>query len=125
MSGALAVLRAIPLWLVLALAAAGVIWWQHGQISKARTDADQLTQQAGQCKLARDNLEALAGEQGKALGDLQLAAQQRQAGAEQAVAAAKGSAQADYQAANRLQQERTGGDQCAAATSVIDKELGL
>ncbi|WP_296267493.1 hypothetical protein [Pseudomonas sp. UBA6562] len=125
MSGALAVFRAIPLWLVLALGAAGVIWWQHGQISKARADAAQLAQQAGQCKLARDNLEALAGEQGKALGDLQLAARQRQSSAEKAVDEAKASAYADYQAANRLQQERTGGDQCAAATSIIDKELGL
>ena len=38
---------------------------------------------------------------------------------------AKASADLDYAAANRLQQERTGGDQCAAATSIIDKELGL
>jgi len=125
MSGGLAVLKAIPLWLVMALAAAGVIWWQHGQISKARADADDLTKQAGLCKLARDNLEALAGEQGKALGDLQLAAQQRQTAAENAVADARASAQPDYQAANRLQQERTGGDQCAAAISIINEELGL
>lgn len=125
MNAALAALKAIPLWLVLALAAAGVIWWQQGQIQKARADAAQLAQQAGQCKLARDNLEALAGEQGRALGDLQLAAQQRQADAEKAVADARVSAQSDYQAANRIQQERTGGDQCMAATSIIDKELGL
>ncbi|MFS0827581.1 hypothetical protein [Pseudomonas phoenicis] len=125
MSAALAVIKAIPLWLVLALAAAGIIWWQHGQIGKTRADAAKLARQAGQCKLARDNLEALAGEQGKALGDLQLAAQQRQAAAEKTVADARASAQLDYQSANRLQQERTGGEQCAAATSIIDKELGL
>ena len=125
MSGALAVLKAIPLWLVLALAAAGVIWWQHGQIEKARADAASLNDQVQQCQQARNNLVALANEQGKALGDLQLAAQQRQMQAEQAVAGAHAEAQADYQAANRLQQERTGGDQCAAATSIIDKELGL
>ncbi|WP_438282309.1 hypothetical protein [Pseudomonas alabamensis] len=125
MSGVLAVIKAIPLWLVLALAAAGVILWQHGEIRNARADADDLAKQAGQCKLARANLEALAGEQGRALGDLQLAAQQRQAAAEKAFDEAKASAQTDYQAANRLQQERTGGDQCTAATSIIDKELGL
>lgn len=125
MSAAVAVLKAIPLWLILALAAGGVIWWQHGQIGKARADAAEQAGQAGQCKLARDNMEALASEQGKALGDLQLAVQQRQASAEKAVADARASAQADYQAANRLQQERTGGDQCAAATSIIDQELGL
>jgi len=97
MSAAVAVLKAIPLWLILALAAAGVIWWQHGQIGKARADAAEQAGQAGQCKLARDK----------------------------AVAEARASAQADYQAANRIQQERTGGDQCTAATWIIDKELGL
>jgi uncharacterized protein HemX len=125
MTGPLAVLKAIPLWLVLAMAAAGVIWWQHGQIEKAQADAASLSDQVRQCQQARNNLVALVNEQGKALGDLQLAAQQRQISAEKAVADARVSAQPDYQAANRLQQERTGGDQCAAATSIIDKELGL
>ncbi|WP_350025912.1 hypothetical protein [Pseudomonas fulva] len=125
MSAVLAYLKVVPLWLVVALTVGGVIWWQHGQISRARADAAQLAQQAGQCKLARDNLEALAGEQGKALGDLQLAAQRRQADAEKAVADARASALTDYQAANRIQQERTGGEQCKAATLIIDKELGL
>lgn len=125
MNGALAVLKVIPLWLVLALAAGGFIWWQHGQIGKALANSAEQAQQTGQCKLARDNLEALTREQGKTLGDLQLAALQRQAAAEKAVADARASAQPDYQAANRLQQERTGGDQCAAATSIIDMELGL
>lgn len=78
-----------------------------------------------QCTAARDNLAGLATEQGMAIGDLMLATANRQAVAEQAVGAAKASAETDYAAANRLQQERTGGDQCAAATSIIDKELGL
>lgn len=125
MNAALAALKAIPLWLLLALAAAGFIWWQHGHIQKARSDAADLADQVGQCHQARDNLVALANEQGKALGDLQLAAQQRQTAAEKAVADARASAEPDYQAANRIQQERTGGDQCAAAASIIDKELGL
>lgn len=86
---------------------------------------DDQQDQVAQCTAARDNLSGLAQEQGKALGDLALAASVRQARAEQAVAEAKESAQGDYQAANRLQQERTGGDQCSAATSIIDKELGL
>ncbi|WP_263225147.1 hypothetical protein [Pseudomonas alabamensis] len=125
MTGALAALKAVPLWLVLVLAAGGGIWWQHGQIEKARADAASLNDQAQQCQQDRNNLVALANEQGKALGDLQLAAQQRQATAEKAVADARASAQPDYQAANRIQQERTGGDQCAAAASIINKELGL
>ncbi|MFV3284325.1 hypothetical protein ACNFCI_09760 [Pseudomonas sp. NY15356] len=80
---------------------------------------------AVQCKIARENLAGLAAEQGKALGDLTLAANERQARAEQAVKDAQASAQADYEAANRLQQAHAGGDQCEAATSIIDKELGL
>lgn len=86
-------------------------------------DAEQS--QVASCKAARDNLAGLATEQGKALGDLSLAANERQARAEVAVKEAGEQAQADYAAANRLQQERTGGDQCAAASSIIDKELGL
>lgn len=125
MNAAIAALKAIPLWLVLALAAAGVIWWQHGQIKDALADAAEQAGQVGHCTLARNNLELLVGEQGKALGDLQLAIRQRQAAAEKAVADARASAQSDYQAANRIQQERTGGDQCTAAASIIDKELGL
>ncbi|WP_145186161.1 hypothetical protein [Pseudomonas sp. URMO17WK12:I11] len=86
-------------------------------------DAEQ--NQVASCKAARDNLAGLATEQGKALGDLVLAANTRQAAAEQAVSQARASADLDYAAANRLQQERIGGDQCAAATVIIDKELGL
>ncbi|UVM53475.1 hypothetical protein LOY37_13910 [Pseudomonas sp. B21-012] len=86
-------------------------------------DAEQ--DQATQCKTGLDNLAGLAQEQGKALGDLVLAASARESAAEQAVSEAKASADLDYAAAIRLQQERTGGDQCAAATSIIDKELGL
>lgn len=86
-------------------------------------DAEQ--DQVTSCKAARDSLAGLATEQGKALGELVLAASTRQAAAEQAVSKAKASAEVDYAAASRLQQERTVGDQCAAATSIIDKELGL
>lgn len=86
-------------------------------------DAEQ--EQATSCKTARDNLAGLATEQGKALGNLVLAASARQSAAAQALREARVSADLEYAAANRLQQERTGGDQCAAATSIIDKELGL
>ena len=86
---------------------------------------DGATGKAIACAAARDNLASLAEEQGKALGDLVLAGRDRQAAAEQAVKAAEVESKADYAAANRLQQERTGGDQCTAATSIIDKELGL
>lgn len=93
--------------------------------SHFRPVLDQVQDQASMCAAARENLAGLAAEQGKALGDLTLAASERQGRAEQSVKDAQASAQVDYAAANRLQQERTGGDQCAAATAIIDKELGL
>jgi len=86
---------------------------------------DRQQDQAAQCAAARDNLAGLAQEQGKALGDLTHAADERKARAEQAVSGAQTGAQEKFTAANRLQQLRTGGDQCVAATSIIDKELGL
>ncbi|UFH28839.1 hypothetical protein [Pseudomonas sp. CIP-10] len=90
-----------------------------------RPQLDQANKEATTCEAARDNLSGLAAEQGKALGDLALAANERQVGAEKAVGEAKASTDVDYSAASRLQQERTGGDQCAAAISIIDKELGF
>ncbi|WP_268877171.1 hypothetical protein [Pseudomonas frederiksbergensis] len=42
-----------------------------------------------------------------------------------AQARAKEEAKSDYAAANRLLQERTGGDPAQAAASIIDQELGL
>lgn len=76
-------------------------------------------------KAGRDNLEALAGEQGRKLGDLVLAGREREQRAAQAQADAREVAQGEYAAANRLLQERTGGDHCAAAAAIIDQELGL
>ncbi|MDH0646235.1 hypothetical protein N5D48_05075 [Pseudomonas sp. GD03858] len=86
---------------------------------------DAVQSQAAVCSAARENLAGLAAEQGKALGDLTLAENERQARAEQASSNAQAAAKARYASANRLQQERTGGDQCAATTSIIDNELGL
>jgi hypothetical protein len=74
---------------------------------------------------ARNNLEALAGEQGRKLGELVLAGKEREAFAAQAQADAGELAKPDYAAANRLLQERTGGDPARAATMIIDQELGL
>lgn len=73
----------------------------------------------------RDNLESLAGEQGRKLGELVLAGNTRAEAAGKAVGQAKEEAKPDYAAASRIQQERIGGNQCAAAIMVIDQELGL
>lgn len=115
-------MRAIGAALLILIGMAVGTW---ATTSHFRPVLDQVQDQASVCAAARENLAGLAAEQGKALGDMTLAANERQARAEQAVKDAKASARGDYVAANRLQQERTGGDQCEAATSIIDKELGL
>lgn len=76
-------------------------------------------------KHARDNLEALTGEQGRKLGELVLAGELRKRNAALAIAKAKEDARPDYVAANKLLRERTGGDPAEAAASIIDQELGL
>lgn len=114
--------RAIGAVLLMLLGIAVGIWTTT---SHFRPALDAVQDRLAACIAARDNLAGLAQEQGKALGDLTRAANERQARAEQAVKDAQASALADFAAANRLQQERTGGDQCEAATSIIDKELGL
>ena len=64
-------------------------------------------------------------EQNQALASLRQAAADRAALAVQALQQARRAAEHDYQAANRLQRERTGGDACAASEAVINQELGL
>ncbi|WP_329959616.1 hypothetical protein [Pseudomonas sp. AF03-9] len=76
-------------------------------------------------KAARDNLEALAGEQGRKLGELARAGDLRERNAALAQEKASQEAQPDYAAANQLLRERTGGDPAQAAGDIIDKELGL
>jgi hypothetical protein len=71
----------------------------------------------------RDNLEALATEQGLKLGELVSLGNEREALAKKAQGVAQQEAQPHYAAANQLLRDRTGGDQCAAATAVIDQEL--
>lgn len=115
-------LRALGAALLVLLGMAVGTWATTSHFRPLLDDQQSL---AVQCEAARDNLAGLVQEQGKVLGDLTRAANERQARAEQAVKDAQVSSQADYAAANRLQQERTGGDQCEAATSIIDKELGL
>ena len=74
---------------------------------------------------ARNNLEALAGEQGRKLVELVQAGDLRERTATQAQAKAAQEAQPDYAAANQLLRERTGGDPGQAAAAIIDQELGL
>jgi len=114
--------RLAGLLLLVGIGAGGGVWVA---VSHYRPLLHEASGKAVNCQSARDNLSGLAQEEGKALGELTLAANARQAGAERAVAEVAASAQVDHAAANRLKQERTGGDRCPAATSTIEKELGL
>lgn len=112
----------LALALLLVLGASGGVWLaaSHYRPLLYLANAD-----LAKAKLARDNLEELAGEQGRKLGELVAAGELRERYAAKAIARAKEEAAADYAAANRLMQERTGGDPVEATVSIIDQELGL
>lgn len=108
--------------LLVGMGAAGGVWLSSERYAPQLKDTgDKLTA----CTTARDNVLALVEEQNVKLGELANQAEQRQAKAALAIAAAQQQAGQHYAAAQRLQQERADGDQCAAAEAVIDKELGL
>ncbi|MCD9572225.1 hypothetical protein LUU94_25475 [Pseudomonas protegens] len=114
----------ILLAVVLVLAAGAVLGaWMTSRHYRPLLDTAQ--EALATAKAGRANLEALAGEQGRKLGDLVLAGEERERRAAQAQADAKELAQHDYSVANRLLQERTGGDPAPAAELIIDQELGL
>ncbi|BCD88075.1 hypothetical protein PSm6_44820 [Pseudomonas solani] len=118
---------AIPVRLVLsgvALLAAGALgaWLAAGHYKPQLDEAQDL---AAQCRLARGALESAVAEQNARVAQLRAEAEQRQQVAAQAQQEARKVAAVDYAAAQRLQQERIGGDQCTAAATVIDRELGL
>ena len=112
----------LTLALLLGLGAAGGVWLSA---SHFRPLLDTANANLAKAKLARDNLEELAGEQGRKLGELVAAGELWERNAAQAIAKAKEKAKTDYGVANRLMQERTGGDPAEAASSIIDQELGL
>ncbi|MCY1555925.1 hypothetical protein D9M68_926280 [compost metagenome] len=117
-------------WWLLALALVGggqqlrVIGLQD-DLATERGAARAAGERLAACRETRGNLLVQVGEQNQALAWLRLAAEERQAAAALAADKARAKSEEDYQAANRLQQERTGGDACASAEAVIDKELGL
>lgn len=125
-------LKLVPAWawwmLFVAAVAGGLQIRVAGLQAELDTERAASADQLGKlvaCRETRGNLLLQVGEQNSALADLRAKAAARAYQAEQAQAGARQQSEADYQAANRLQQERTGGDACAAATTVIDKELGL
>lgn len=125
-------LRLVPAWAWWVLALVIVAGGQQLRVGALQSDlaAEQEARREdstklGACRETRGNLLVQVAEQNQALAQLRQAAGERAAHAKQVQAEAKGQAEQDYQAANRLQQERTGGEACHAAESVIDRELGL
>lgn len=129
-------LKLVPLWAWVALGGlvlAGIVgagqqvrvWTVQADLDASRgahlVDAGKLAA----CRETRGNLLVQVGEQNQALAGLRAAEQERAQRAEQAQQQARQHAEQDYHAANRLMQERTGGDACAAAEAVINQELGL
>ncbi|WET08613.1 hypothetical protein P3S72_19150 [Pseudomonas sp. D3] len=108
--------------LLLVLGAGGGVWLAAGHY---RPLLDTANTELTGAKLARDNLEALAGEQGRKLGELVQAGKLREQAAALAQEKARQEAQPDYAAANQLLRDRTGGDPAQAAAAIIDQELGL
>lgn len=127
-----AVLKLLPAWLWWLLAVGLVAGLQQLRVAGAQAERDAAnrtletrTTERDNCRTTRAALKQHVAEQNEALTDLREAELQRRERAQRAQAGAQQRAQEDYQAANRLQQERTGGEACAAAESVIDQELGL
>jgi len=116
-------------WLLAVVAVGGVQQLRvSGLQDDLKTERATSTDTFGKlsaCREARGNLLVQVSEQNAALADISARATQRKELAESVQRDARERSQGDYQAANRLQQERTGGDACAAAESIIDTELGL
>ena len=108
--------------LLLTIGAGGGVWLASVHY---RPMLDAANIELANAQTARNNLEALAGEQGRKLGELVQAGNSRERNAALAQEKARQSAQPDYAAANRLLRERTGGDPAQAAAGIIDLELGL
>lgn len=108
--------------LVLAVGAGAGVWLAARHY---RPLLDTANFDLANTKATRYNLEALAVEQGRKLGELVQAGELRERNAALAQEKARQEAQPDYAAANNLLRERTGGDPAQAASAIIDKELGL
>lgn len=113
---------ALAVTLLLVLGAGGGAWLAARHY---RPMLDAANINLATTRSARDNLEALALEQGRKLGELVHAGELRERNAALAQEKAFQEAQPDYAAANNLLRERTGGDPAQAASAIIDKELGL
>jgi len=113
-----------------AMAGAGIAYWlvagHYRPIVKGLQDKVEASASTlASCRTTASTLEGQVGQQNQDLNDLRKAADDRAARAEADQQKAGPATAQDYQAANRLQQESTGGDPASAASAIIDKELGL
>lgn len=127
---AVVAVAAVVLLAVGALAGAGAAYWLTADhyrpvIEKLQDKVTASASTLASCRTTSSTLEGQVGQQNLALADLRKAADDRAKRAEPIQQQAAKAAAGDYQAANRLQQERTGGDPATAAAAIIDKELGL
>ncbi|RIZ48140.1 hypothetical protein [Pseudomonas aeruginosa] len=104
------------------LGAAGGVWLgaRHYQ---PQLDAAQVDLAA--CRASRGELESAVAEQVRQVAALRQAGEQRAREAAQALEQGRQQAAEHYAAAHRLLSQRSAGEECAAASSVIDQELGL
>ncbi len=121
---------AVVLLAVGTLAGAGAAYWltaahYRPTVKDLQEKVETAASTLASCRTTSSTLEGQVGQQNLALADLRLAAEKRAKEAEPIQQQAAKAAAGDYQAANRLQQERTGGDPATAAAAIIDKELGL
>lgn len=97
----------------------------HKQLQAEQSGRLEDAGKLGACRETRSTLLVQVSEQNQAMASLRQAAAARAAQVEQERLQARQQTEQDYQAANRLQRERTGGDACAASEAVINQELGL
>lgn len=108
--------------IMLLVGAAGGMWLYS---SYYRPLLDDANRRVASVTAARDNCVAVTTEQGLKLGELMRQADDREQEAKEAQVAASTKAKAYESKAIRVLTERIGGDQCVAASTVIDLELGL
>lgn len=108
--------------LLLLIGAGGGMWLSN---SNYQPQLDTANRSLATVTGERDNCVALTTEQGRQLSELRRLADIREQAAKKAQEDASTKAQPYESKAIRVLTERIGGDQCAAATTVIDLELGL
>ncbi|HHM9513215.1 TPA: hypothetical protein ACRNXC_000768 [Pseudomonas aeruginosa] len=113
---------ALTCLVLVGLGAAGGVWLGARHY---RPQLDAASADLAACRASRGELESAVAEQVRQVAALRLAGEQRARDAAQAVDRGRQQAAEQYAGAQRLLSQRTAGEQCAAAETVIDQEMGL